>query len=161
MISDSCPFCGSTNIGLRIDKKEFKYGEVPLSYYGLGIVGVTLEYLDFPLTLQLSPEDAKLKRLKVAVKRNEMVAGAPGSLYQGVMVVSDGQGFRRYIGVTSEGQTAQTRPKTGKWKKGRQSGAKQGWCDGSISGSAQARDYSLHWVHHTFAPGCPGSHPGV
>ena len=85
-------------------------GPVSLLYDGFAIYDGTAAFKHYPLpvTLNYPQGDRRIQELPLAVKRRDMPASSSDDRFQSLLVVEDGQGFRRTLGVTSEGRvTAQ------------------------------------------------------
>jgi hypothetical protein len=65
-------------------------------------------YYPLPASLSFAVSDTGPKRLEMAVERASMPSAAPGDLYQSLLEVRDGAGYRRVIGVRSQGRTPTT-----------------------------------------------------
>jgi len=80
-------------------------GGVPLEYYGASVSGemTTFGYLDLPANLSFASGDTLAQRLRVAVDRTKMEPAPADALYQSLLEIKDGQGFRRFLSVTSRG----------------------------------------------------------
>jgi len=63
----------------------------------------TFGFSDLPAILSFPFGNTLPQRLRLAVDRTRMAAASPGALYQSVLEISDGEGYRRFIGVTSRG----------------------------------------------------------
>ena len=108
-------------------------GSVVLVYQGFGITGPVLEFLDFPMTLSLSRTEGLTKRLELAVDRKRMAPASPEGLYQSILEVTDGAGFRRYIGVTSEGRVSRSKARLRRMKGLQDAPAEAGLWIGTVS----------------------------
>lgn len=105
-------------------------GDVPLSYESL-IEGGSgyLNYVPLPAEVPFASGNFSDHTLELTVNRTEMVPAPPESLYQSILVVTNGEGFRRRIGVTAEGMNS-----PGKYNrnKGGQSVAQSGLWVGAV-----------------------------
>ncbi|MCA9413375.1 MAG: hypothetical protein KC944_19330 [Candidatus Omnitrophica bacterium] len=79
-------------------------GPVPLSIFKTVQDGETtrLEYVDLPTTVDFTGIDSISRPVQIAVDRNKMGNAPEGFEFQSLLEITDGQGFRRCIGVSSE-----------------------------------------------------------
>lgn len=79
-------------------------GDVPLSYRSL-IQGGTgyFNYVPLPATVDFAAGQTAARDLELTVDRMQMVPAPPEAVHQSLLVVTNGAGFRRYVGVLAEG----------------------------------------------------------
>lgn len=87
-------------------------GGVPLEYYGKVTQGDVTNYGFHPLpaTLTFAATETTPKTLRLAAERAQMTAGPPGSVYQALLEVTDGAGYRGLVGVRSLGRAPAALP---------------------------------------------------
>ncbi|MGC9329739.1 MAG: hypothetical protein ACP5I1_19045, partial [Candidatus Hinthialibacter sp.] len=80
-------------------------GDVPLKYYGMRTVGNQKQFslFDLPATIEFENGEAAPQEVRLTIDRSQLApyTGAGDALYQNLLVIRDGQGFRRIIGVSS------------------------------------------------------------
>jgi len=83
-------------------------GDVPLAYYGLGLLTgeARFQFHDLPVTVSFSSTERVAKMIRLAVQRRRMISDSEDSYYQSLVEVKDGKGFRRLFGVVSEGRSS-------------------------------------------------------
>lgn len=85
-------------------------GPVPMTYYGTQVQGnqEQITYLPLPAPLPFAAGETAYKPLSLAVDRTQMPPyNGPGEArYQSLLAVGDGNGYRRVLGVVSDGPFA-------------------------------------------------------
>jgi len=83
-------------------------GEVPLTYYRQIVQGETASfgYEPLPATLTFAAAEAHPKSVRLAVERAGMSPSAGEGVYQSILEIKDDAGFRRLIGVESQGRAS-------------------------------------------------------
>lgn len=82
-------------------------GDAPVVYYSFGIDDASHEYRDLPVEVNFTASDTLARQLRLAVERKRLPAVVTEGKYQSLLVVRDGKGFRRLLGVSCEGRGAQ------------------------------------------------------
>lgn len=80
-------------------------GDVPLAYRSTSAGGPSrFTYVGLPSTINFPATERAAKQIKIAVQRNRMPPSSDrDARYQSILVIKDGAGFRRMVGVISEG----------------------------------------------------------
>ncbi len=82
-------------------------GDAPVVYYSFGIDDASHEYRDLPVEVAFATSESIPKQLRLAVERKRLPAVATEGEFQSLLAVRDGKGFRRLLGVSCEGRSAQ------------------------------------------------------
>lgn len=80
-------------------------GDVPMRYYGKQIAGSQEQFslFELPATVEFQNGEASPQEVRLTVDRSQMTpySGVGDALYQNLLVIRDGQGYKRIIGINS------------------------------------------------------------
>lgn len=79
-------------------------GPVPLTYFTrVQNASSYFDYVPLPATVPFAAADTGSMPIEFGVDRMAMNPASADALYQGLLTIENGEGYRRYVGVTAEG----------------------------------------------------------
>lgn len=79
-------------------------GPIPLTYYTMvENASSYFDYVPLPATVPFTAEDTGVMPVEIGVDRMAMNPASEDAIYQSLLTIRNGSGFRRFVGVTAEG----------------------------------------------------------